>query len=282
MSLTDIGVNFISKKFNNRDSIITSAIDYGIAIMVGITNSYSDIYSNMQLCRKYKQVYCTVGVHPHNAKTLNQFRLDKIDKIITNAKRNNFYPSKIVAIGECGLDYNRYFSKEEDQKFWFKKQLELAVKHELPVYLHCRDAHEDFYQIINNVSKDNDDYFRGRAIVHCFTAGWTELKDYLDAGYYVGITGWVTDDRRNHKLIHALKTAMQSEKYSKLLLSSIMVETDSPWLFPKNIQGRTKYKYNVPENVSYVIEELAILLKISEETITKITYNNCKKLFNIS
>ena len=120
MSLTDVGINFISKKFKNPHEIIASAIDYGIEIMIGITNNYSDIYENMQLCRKYKQVYCTIGIHPHSAKTLNQFRLNKLDKIITNAKRNNFYPSKIVAIGECGLDYDRYFSKEEDQKFWFQ------------------------------------------------------------------------------------------------------------------------------------------------------------------
>ena len=281
MSLTDVGINFISKKFKDPDNIISSAIDYGIEIMIAITNNHSDIYKNMQLCRKYKQVYCTVGVHPHNAKGLNQFRFNKLDKIIVDAKRNNFHPCKIVAIGECGLDYDRYFSKEEDQKFWFEKQLELAIKHKIPVYLHCRDAHTDFFQIINTMSKNNNDYFRGRAIVHCFTAGWVELKDYLDAGYYVGITGWITDDRRNHKLVNALKTAMKSELYSKLLLSSIMVETDSPWLYPRNIQGKSSYKYNVPENVSYVIEELAILLNLSEKTITQLTFTNCKKLFNV-
>ena len=140
MSLTDIGVNFNSKKFHKVGvkKIIKNAQENGIDIMIGITNTPKDLPFNIRLCKSNNGIFCTGGVHPHDVKSLDDNALNNIEKQIIKNR------DVVLAIGECGLDYNRNFSTPESQRYWFLKQINLAHKLKLPLYLHCRDAFVKF------------------------------------------------------------------------------------------------------------------------------------------
>lgn len=271
MALVDIGVNFTSNKFDNVDEMIKSANDNNVKYIIGISNCVLDIPKNLSICGRTSDVYCTAGVHPHQVKHLNDERFNNLETFI---KTNN---GKIVAIGECGLDYNRNFSTPEDQRFWFKKQLDLAASYDLPLYLHERDAHDDLKAILKAHSHD----FKNRAIVHCFTGGWKELKVYLEMGYFIGVTGWICDDVRAKELIAGLTTAIKDDTLKDVILNKIMTETDSPWLYPKNIVGK-RPKYNSPANVKHVVNKLCDVLGLSYDEMVKISFDNCEKFFALN
>ena len=271
MALVDIGVNFTSNKFDNIDRLIKSANDDGVKYIIGISNSVLDIPKNLAVCERTNNVYCTAGVHPHQVKHLNDERFEKLKTFIKN---NN---GKIVAVGECGLDYNRNFSDPKDQVYWFKKQLDLAASYNLPIYLHERYAHDDFKLILTEHQHD----FKNKAIVHCFTGGWKELKVYLEMGYFIGITGWICDDVRAKELINGLTEAMKDEVLKDVILTKIITETDSPWLYPKNIIGK-RSKHNSPGNVKHVVNKLCDVLGISYDEMVAISYSNCETFFALN
>jgi TatD DNase family protein len=272
MELADVGVNFKSKNFKYTcDEIINHASGEGVKIFIAISNSTEEIKFNLDLCSNHRGVYCTVGVHPHNAKTLNDSTFNTMHDFI----KSNIGSKKIVAIGECGLDYDRMFSTKEDQVHWFSKQLDLAAKFNLPVYLHSRGAHEDFMNVISS-SPHN---FSGKAVVHCFTGNYTELVQYISAGFFIGITGWITDNKRNSDLLEALVKISADPDLSTKFLKRVMIETDSPWLRQRNIKKRGTVNY--PENVYFVALKLADIMKMDVDEIAQITFDNTKKFFGL-
>lgn len=271
MELADIGVNFNSNKFGyTSDEIIDYATAEGVKVFIAISNSTDEIVPNIKLCGR-QGVYCTVGVHPHDVKSLDDRKFKKMEDII----RVNVKSKKIVAVGECGLDYNRMFSTKESQLHWFAKQLDMAASFNLPVYLHCREAHKDFMDVIESSQHD----FSGKAVVHCFTGNYDELVQYINAGFYIGITGWVTDNKRNMDLLDALNRVVADPTLAKMFLNQVMVETDSPWLRPRNMKSWGSVNY--PENVRFVVLCLATILKMDVKKVAKITFNNTKKFFGV-
>ena len=172
-SLTDIGVNLNSKRYNsNREDILKSAFKDKVKNIISISNSAKDFNYNITYCKKYINnkdscnIYCTIGVHPHNTKELNDNKFKGIKTIINKNK------NIVVAIGECGLDYNRMFSPQDVQKKWFEEQVKLSIELKMPLYLHERDAHDDFLEILSK--------YKGqiKGVVHCFTGSLQEAEIY--------------------------------------------------------------------------------------------------------
>ena len=258
--LTDVGVNMHSKQYAGiHDAIIKNAKDAGIKSIITITNSLKESDANIRYCKKYNdspKLYCTLGVHPHAARELNDKNFKNIRKMI-EANREH-----VVAVGECGLDYNRMFSPASVQRRWFEEQIKLAIELDLPLYFHERDAFDDFYEIVKKYD------LKGKAIVHCFTGSKKALNAYLDLGFYIGITGWVCDDGRGKALQSIIP---------KIPLDRILLETDSPWLTPKSI--KPKPKYNEPQNLPLVIQKVAGLMNVTPEELINNAANNRKNLF---
>ena len=291
--MIDIGVNPTSGVFADLDfgPIVESAQKGNVKGMVLITNDASDLDVNLSLAKQHIRCRVTAGVHPHNVRYLDNEKFlnfaNKIKKILATKWGN----SRIVAIGECGLDYDRMKASKSIQQKWFCCQLDLAIKVNKPVYLHCRgngkkggdilDAHRDFIEIMKSYNSSHDNYFvQDNMLVHCFTGGWTELKDYLDMNSYIGITGWIVDKRRNKRLVDALKTAINDAQYRKLLFSKIMIETDSPWLYPRGLNGKN-FDTNYPANLMFIAKGLAAVLEIPVSDLITLTTQNAKKFFRV-
>lgn len=259
-NLTDIGVNLCSKQYNkNHDTILEDSKNNNVTRIITITNSLKEIRPNLDFCKKYNsipRVFCTIGVHPHSAKSLNDGNFNRLRSAINKNREH------VIAVGECGLDYNRMFSPKDVQIKWFRAQIELALEVDLPLYLHSRDATEDFLNIV----KDYD--LAGKAIVHCFTGSRDTLLKYLDLGFYIGITGWVCDDYRGKELQKAVPL---------IPLDRLLLETDSPWLTPKNIRPRPRF--NEPKYITYVVDKVAQLIGIQPQELVDRTNENRQKLF---
>ena len=203
-------------------------------------------------------VFSTAGVHPHDAKSCDDRTIDALRKILTEH-------DSVIAVGECGLDYDRMFSPADIQRFWFERQVELAEELGLPLFLHERAASGDFREILAR--------HRGvceRAVVHCFTGTRQEAEQYLELGCMIGITGWICDERRNADLLEAMKS-IPAER--------LMAETDAPYLKPRGIRGLKGS--NVPENIRYVAERIAAEKQMETETMRQILLDNTRRFFEI-
>lgn len=156
-------------------------------------------------------LFSTSGVHPHDAKTCNGHTINELEKIAKN--------DSVVAIGECGLDYNRNFSPQDLQRKWAEAQIELAERMDMPLFLHEREAHEDLCEIL----KRHDSVIE-KSVVHCFTGTKQKTQNYVDLGCFIGVTGWICDMKRGRDLQEAV-SVIPPEK--------LMIETDAPFLIPK-------------------------------------------------
>lgn len=233
----------------NTDEVIKRAIDNGVTRMVTVGTNGSDSQNAVDLAAKNESVWASVGLHPHDAKYLER---DKalLKKVITQPK--------VVAIGECGLDYYYNHSPKDNQKVALKWQIELALEHNLPIIFHIRDAYRDFWQIV-------DEYKIQQAVAHCFVAGKKELHAILKHGWYVGLNGIVTFSQ----------DAKQIEAFKIVPLNKLLLETDTPFLTPAPQRG----KVNEPKNVVAVAQFLSDLRKEPLEKIVATSTKNAKQLF---
>jgi TatD DNase family protein len=273
LPVVDIGVNFGSSKYT-LDQIVkiidqskegtstTSGHHCSVECVISITNGFDEIPRNTELVETFKEMYCTIGVHPHNAHTVKN--LDVLNTVITYEKSNN---SKIVAIGECGLDYDRMFSEKQQQIDVFKRQVQIAKAHEMPLYLHCRsnlarpdEAFNDMVHILKSES-----YYKG--VVHCFTGNCAQAAEFLEMGFYLGITGWIYDERRNKDLYDAIQQVIPIEK--------ILVETDAPWL---SINRKRK---SIPIDTVLIAERIAQIQQKSTTHVIEQIRKNTHDLFKI-
>lgn len=266
--MIDAGVNLCSKQFNNyHDTLIEHAKEAGLNGFITISNSHKEWKQNLNLIRQYSndqfKIYMTIGIHPHNAKEVTT---DNVYDELTQLVQSN---SCIVAIGECGLDYDRNFSPKSKQIEVFKKHIELSLLLNKPLYLHERDAHDDFYNTLLEY-KNNCANLKG--IVHCFTGKKEHMMKYIELGLYIGITGWICDKRRNHDLVEAVKD---------LDLNKLILETDAPWLIPFEYSKHWNTKRNQPDAIYYVSSVLSNILEISEESIINKSSQNISKLFSL-
>jgi TatD DNase family protein len=174
----------------------------------------------------------------------------------------------VKAIGECGLDFNRNFSSAENQRHVFTQQVALAAQLQLPLFLHQRDAFQPWFEILQPFIS------RVPAMVsHCFTGNKKELQQCLDADMYIGITGWLCDERRGQELRDIVPL---------IPLERLMIETDAPYLTPRNIRPKPKSSRNEPSYLPYIVTMLAELTDYSEQAIIKQSTINSEKVFNLS
>ena len=262
----DCGVNLSSNQYSNYiQTLKEHSVEAGIKGWIAISNCEIEWEKNLSYCRKYSDnndfiIKTTIGIHPHDAKHAKISSWTKLEFIVSN---NN----KVVAIGECGLDYNRMFSPKDTQIEVFIAQIEFAHKYNLPLYLHERDAHDDFYNILRTYKKKYSDL---KGIVHCFTGNEIQMKKYLELGFYIGITGWLCDTRRNKDLLVAVKS---------LPLDKLILETDSPFLIPEIYAKQWNTRRNQPDSILDVVDKLAEIIGEKKEDIIKISFTNTKTLF---
>ncbi|USE33783.1 TatD family hydrolase [Endozoicomonas sp. SCSIO W0465] len=221
-------------------------------------------------------LYYTVGCHPHHAKDFTWHGGIPAMKNILEEDH-----SSCIAVGECGLDYHRMFSPVEDQKDVFRKQLAVAVEMKKPLFLHERDAHDDFMEILGDYIEQLP--AKNMACVHCFTGNDKALHNYIDLGCSIGITGWIAGSR-NRELVEALRSIGWD-----VLRDRLMVETDAPFLLPFQVmsrkdtpgKGNQKRVNNVPANLPYVIHALSLVLDVDAEEIAAATTRNARNIFSL-
>ena len=261
----DIGINLMNKQFNSdRLEIVKRSIENGTGLIITGTDLESskraiDFIQKANL----NNIWCTVGVHPHNAKEVDDEYISNLSKLI---KQND---DIVVAVGEIGLDYDRLFSSLEQQKQVLKKTMELASVSGKPTFLHERSAVDDFIKLMKN----NREICR-RSVVHCFTGTKETAYRYLQMGFMIGLTGWICSNRRNKDVLEALKI---------IPLERILVETDAPYLTPLNMKGKKLNldRRNIPDNLHYVIEKIAEVKSLGYDEVEGVVLRNTLKTFNL-
>ena len=257
--IADIACNFTSERFNkDLDEVIKRAIANKITKFGLICSRMSDLNKLLKIYKQYsKSMFYTIGVHPHHANEINDDYIKKLKNVITT---NNPH-----AIGETGLDFFRNLSTYEQQIYVFEEQIKIAIDTNKPLFLHQRDSHDDFIKILRKYSSDIS-----KAVVHCFTGTQGQLDDYLELDCYIGITGWICDEKRNVELRKAIK---------KIPLEKLMIETDCPYLIPKNLVEKPKNNRNEPTNLNHIINEIAVLMEIDVDILRKQTFENTINYF---
>ena len=235
--LIDIGANLTHSSFqNDLDAVLARARANGVSQLVVTGADAQGSRDASTLARQHpSMLYATAGVHPHHAKDFH----GEIEALLAELQSEK----EVVAVGETGLDYNRDFSPREAQLFAFERQLGLAIDCGKPVFLHQRDAHADFLSCLDNV-RDRI----SRAVVHCFTGEKKELFDYLDRDFYIGITGWICDERRGLHLRDLVKS---------IPADRLMLETDAPYLLPRDVKPMPSHRRNEPMYLPHICAEVA-------------------------
>ena len=257
--IADIACNFTSDRFDNDlDEVINQAIVNNITKFGLICSRLSDIDKLLEIYNRYsKDMFFTIGVHPHHANEINEEYLKKLKEVINN---NNPH-----AIGETGLDFFRNLSTYEEQIFAFEEQIKIAIDTNKPLFLHQRDSHDDFIKILRKYSSDIN-----KSVIHCFTGTKEQLNDYLELDCYIGVTGWICDAKRNVELRKTIKN---------IPLERLMIETDCPYLIPKNLEEKPKNNRNEPTYLNHIANEVATLMKKDINDIREKTYKTSLSFF---
>lgn len=260
--LCDIGINLAHDSFDHdREALIQRAAEVGVTRMVITGSSLASTQAAIALVQRYPaSMRCTAGVHPHHASELDTTQLQAFDALARQPE--------VVAVGECGLDYFRNFSPREAQLNAFEKQLELAANVRKPVFLHQRDAHEDFVALLRRYRER-----QAGGVAHCFTAGMDEARAYLDLDLYIGITGWICDERRGHHLREVVK---------HIPAERLLIETDAPYLLPRDLQPKPPSRRNEPMYLPHVLRAIADARGESAQALAEITTDNALRLFSWS
>ena len=270
--MIDIGLNLTNSQFQrDMDAVIKNAIRADVTTMIVTGTSVKSSEQALYLTTQYPDsLYATAGIHPHDASTLTSQSIQQLMTLLSE--------DKVLAVGECGLDFNRNFSTLAEQLNCFEIQLELAVELQLPVFLHQREARSDFMRLIKKYRSGLVD-----AVAHCFTGGQEELEDYLEEDLYIGITGWLCDERRGKDLQSCVHLIPDDR---------LMVETDAPYLFPRDLKlppnpsltGKQKKKSrsrNEPQYLPHIVQTLAKLTHKELTALTLATTENSKRFFRL-
>lgn len=237
MELVDIGANLCHESFaSDLDEVLARAAGAGVHRIVVTGTSRPDSEAAANLARRRPgRLRATAGVHPHEAATFDGAAAAAIEALACR--------EEVVAIGETGLDFYRDLSPRPDQERAFEAHLEIAVRLGLPVFMHERDAHRRFVEVLRP--------FRDRlgpAVVHCFTGDRAALHAYLDLDLHVGITGWICDERRGRHL---------RDLAGRVPADRLMLETDSPYLLPRDLRPRPRSRRNEPARLSHIAAAVA-------------------------
>ncbi len=261
-TLIDIGANLTHDSFDDdRQAVMQRATDAGVGKMIVTGSSNQGSIDAAALAETEPgRLYATAGVHPHHAADFD----DASVEIITSLSKN----PAVVAIGECGLDYYRNFSPRQAQLHAFRAQLDLAIEASLPVFLHQRDAHDDFIEVLEPMMPR-----LSRAVAHCFTGEGESLREYLAMGLWIGVTGWICDERRGAHLQDIVATIPDDR---------LLIETDAPYLLPRTIQPKPKSRRNEPAYLPEVLRVVADARGQSEEHVARITTENAIRFFDLN
>lgn len=260
----DIGINLTNKQFAGEyDEVIDRAISAGVEQILLTGTSVRSSKEALALAKEYPEtLFATVGIHPHDAKTMNAESIKILAALLKE--------KKVVAVGECGLDFDRDFSPRPVQESCFHAQLSLAEEVQKPLFLHERAAFDRFIAIL----KEHSSLPEG--VVHCFTGQLKEAKTYLEMGYYIGFTGAITDMRR---------FAALEEVVRYVPLDRMLIETDAPFMMPKNVPTRQlsyhQQRRNEPAFLPYVAQTIAQYKGVTLKAVADKTRENSETLFKL-
>jgi TatD DNase family protein len=262
--LIDIGVNLTNKRFDkDREDVIRRAQQLGLGALLITGTNVVESKKALLLCEQYQTdfpyfLYSTAGVHPHDADHVGIDYLDQLKQLAQHGQ--------VKAIGECGLDFNRNFSAPDQQQKVFREQVVLAAELQMPLFLHQRDAFEPWFDILTPYLDKVP-----AMVAHCFTGSKAELTQCISADMYIGITGWLCDERRGEIL---------RDIVSLIPLNRLLIETDAPYLTPRTIRPKPKSSRNEPSYLPFIVKEIASITGLDQEQIAWQTSRNAERVFN--
>lgn len=233
--------------------LLAAAREVGIHTVVNIGADIESSRRSVELASNHDMIYAAVGVHPHDATTVDANILAELEQLASH--------KKVVAIGEIGLDYYRDLSPRPAQKKAFRQQLELAVTLNMPIVIHTRDAFRDTVDIVRDYAADLPG-----GVFHCFPGTVDEACDVFDMGFVIGLGGVIT-----------YKGAGMAHVAAEAPLDKIVLETDAPYLTPVPNRGKT----NEPAYLKHTSRKLAELRSISVEEVERVTDRACQKLYRL-
>jgi len=255
--LVDIGANLTHAAFHaDLDDVVARARSAGVSRLVVTGTTVAESRHALQIAEAHG-FHATAGVHPHHARECDASTIPALRDIASHPR--------VVAIGECGLDFNRNYSPHPDQEKWFVAQLELGLDLQKPLFFHSRDAHPRFSEILRR-------YKPAKAVAHCFTGERDELHAYLDLGLYVGITGWICDERRGRHLLELVRDIPRDR---------LLLETDAPYLTPRDLHPQPKARRNEPGFLPHIARAVARALGRPVEDVAAETTRNAIELFGL-
>ncbi len=256
MQWCDVGVNLFSNQFDtDRSAVLQRAADASVCQLLLIGSDIAESRQNIAFCQQHSGCFTTAGVHPHQAAQVGHNWQAELEHLLAQPE--------VVAVGECGLDFNRDFSPRPIQQQIFAEQLQLAKRSAKPVYLHERDAFTTQLALLQ-------EQHIGHGVAHCFTGDRSQLKAWLDLGLYIGITGWLCDERRGHALRDAL---------NYIPLDRLLLETDAPYLLPRNLAAKPASRRNEPAHLVHIAATVAQLRQLELQQLADITLANSRRLF---
>lgn len=259
--LVDVGANLTHASFaEDIEAVLARAIAANVTTLILTGTDRQHAEQAVALARRHPGLYATAGVHPHDA--------SHWDGVLEQAMQDLHRQPEVVAVGECGLDFNRNFSTPSDQEHAFEAQLALAVESGKPLFLHERDAGRRMQEMLKAWRDDIGD-----AVVHCFTADRDTLFGYLDLDLHIGLTGWLCDERRGHHLRELVK---------EIPLARLMVETDCPYLLPRNLPAKLKSRRHEPALLPWIVKEIAHWRGISEDELAQATTDTARRFFRLA
>ena len=257
----DIGANLTHKSFQeDMENVLQESQQNGVKRLSVTGSCLEDSILALEISNRFPDMcVSTAGIHPHNAKEFSRELFTEIKDLLIE--------DKVKCVGETGLDFNRNYSSPEDQQRSFEAHIELAIDISKPLFLHERDAHEKFIEIINPYLNEMP-----KSVVHCFTGQKEALLKYIDMNFYIGITGWLCDERRGKHL---------EELIPLIPLEKLLIETDSPYLLPRDM-GLDNSSRNEPQYLKHIAKRVAEYRNESEELDYSAIYMNSHEFFNIS
>ena len=250
----DTHAHYDDEQFDaDREELLNSMAEQGVGTIVNVSASYPSCEQVTEMVQKYPFMYAAVGVHPDHVGELNEETFVRMKKLFAN--------DKVIAVGEIGLDYYWDNESHDLQKAWFIRQLELARELDLPVLIHSREAAADTMDIM----KEHAEGISG--VIHCYSYSKEMAREYVKMGFYIGVGGVVT-----FKNARKLK-----ETVVEIPLTSIVLETDCPYLAPEPKRG----KRNNSAYIRYVAEEIAKIKGITYEEVVAQTEENARKMYRL-
>ena len=258
MQLVDIGANLTHAAFSqDLPDTVRRAREAGVSQIIVTGTALDETRAAIRIAEQFN-LYATAGVHPHHARDCGPHTIPALRELVRHPR--------VVAVGECGLDFNRNYSPHPDQEKWFIAQLELGLELGKPLFLHSRDAHPRFHEILKHHGVKD-------AVAHCFTGERDELYAYLELDLYIGITGWICDERRGRHLLELVKEIPKER---------LLLETDSPYLTPRDLKPQPKARRNEPAFLPHIVRAVARALGRPAAEVAGETTRNALTFFRLA